>query len=131
MSDGWVSCEGDGHAHTPWGFAGGSNGYTSQLILKGPDGQEMQLPSMLQTRPAKAGDCYIAIGGSGGGYGNPFERVPDRVLNDYLDGYITCEEAREKYGVAITKNGQLDSVKTKSLRQMAHNDDAQSEVNAE
>lgn len=116
LSDGAVSCEGDGHSHAPWGFAGGHDGVPSALVLERPGGERVELPSMLQTRPAKAGDRYIAIGGSGGGYGDPRERPAARVLDDYLDGYIDREEARAKYGVVITAAGTLDEAATAALR---------------
>lgn len=119
LADGAVSAEGDGHSHRPWGFAGGSEGFTSGLILKRGGDEPVQLPSMLRTRPAKAGDRFIAIGGSGGGYGNPFERPPARVLDDFLDGYISREEARTKYGVVISDAGVFDSAGTMQLRQAA------------
>src|SRR5690606_25449800 len=89
LEDGAVSAEGDGHSHRPWGFAGGSDGVCSALILKRADGEEIELPSMLKTRPARKGDRFIAIGGCGGGYGDPFERAPEKVLDDWLDGFIT------------------------------------------
>ena len=38
---------------------------------------------------------------SGGGYGDPLEREPQRVLQDVEDGIISRQEAREIYGVAI------------------------------
>ncbi|MCC7411103.1 MAG: hydantoinase B/oxoprolinase family protein [Gammaproteobacteria bacterium] len=119
LADGAVSAEGDGHSHAPWGFAGGSDGVTSRLVLKRRSGEEIDLPSMLQTRPARIGDRYIAIGGSGGGYGNPMDRVPARVLDDYLDGYITRAEAQDKYGVVITGGSELDATATDTLRRGA------------
>jgi N-methylhydantoinase B len=119
LSDGSVSSEGDGHSHPAWGFEGGADGVTSALVLKRHDGEEIRLPSMLQTRPASAGDRFVAIGGSGGGYGNPFERSAERVLDDFLDGYITREEARSKYGVAITAEGKLEARDTDELRRAA------------
>ncbi len=71
---------------------------------------------MLQTRPALAGDRYTAIGGAGGGYGNPYERAASRVLDDYLDGYISRSEAQDKYGVVITAMDTLDIDQTKCIR---------------
>ena len=38
----------------------------------------------------------------GGGWGNPLERDPARVLDDVLDGYITAEAAQRDYGVIIS-----------------------------
>jgi len=37
----------------------------------------------------------------GGGYGNPLERDPRKVLDDILDGYITPAHAAEAYGVVV------------------------------
>ena len=36
----------------------------------------------------------------GGGYGDPLERDPEKVLDDVLDGFITVDHARNDYGVA-------------------------------
>ncbi len=52
----------------------------------------------------------------GGGFGNPREREPQRVLDDVLDGLITREEAERDYGVAIDVNGRIDAAKTQQLR---------------
>ena len=38
---------------------------------------------------------------SGGGYGDPLEREPQRVLRDVEDGIVSRLEARDIYGVAI------------------------------
>jgi N-methylhydantoinase B/oxoprolinase/acetone carboxylase alpha subunit len=38
---------------------------------------------------------------SGGGYGDPLEREPERVLRDVEDGVVSRQEARDIYGVAI------------------------------
>jgi N-methylhydantoinase B len=38
---------------------------------------------------------------SGGGYGDPLERDPERVLRDVEDGIVSRQEARDVYGVAI------------------------------
>jgi N-methylhydantoinase B len=37
----------------------------------------------------------------GGGFGPPWRRDPARVLTDVRDGYVSPEQAREAYGVAI------------------------------
>ncbi|MGB0384722.1 MAG: hydantoinase B/oxoprolinase family protein [Ardenticatenaceae bacterium] len=46
----------------------------------------------------------------GGGYGNPFEREPQHVLRDVIDGYVSIEAARETYKVAIDFIGKPDSL---------------------
>jgi N-methylhydantoinase B len=57
----------------------------------------------------------------GGGYGNPLNRDPAKVLDDLLDGYITVEHAREVYAVVFkpVSNGYdwgLDMPATEALR---------------
>jgi N-methylhydantoinase B len=37
----------------------------------------------------------------GGGYGPPGARDPERVLEDVREGYVSLEQARDEYGVAI------------------------------
>jgi N-methylhydantoinase B len=53
----------------------------------------------------------------GGGYGNPYDRDPERVLEDYRDGYVTREAAYDQYGVAISDNGRIDHEETAALRE--------------
>ena len=54
---------------------------------------------------------------SGGGYGDPLEREPERVLNDVEDGIVSQEEAREIYGVVIEGDDLvLDLAATDELR---------------
>jgi 5-oxoprolinase (ATP-hydrolysing)/N-methylhydantoinase B len=54
---------------------------------------------------------------SGGGYGNPFERDPARVLKDFIDEKIDANHAREAYGVVIDSDtGRIDAEKTRTLR---------------
>jgi len=44
----------------------------------------------------------------GGGYGDPRTRDPERVLADVVDGYVSIEAARERYGVEIAYLGGPD-----------------------
>ncbi len=116
LSDGMASSEGDGHVQAPWGFRGGDAGRTAMSKLIRADGEEIMLPSMLSARPALAGDRFVAIGGSGGGYGPPEERDPAKVLDDFLDGYVSRSDAKEIYRVIIDEAGALDTAATESIR---------------
>jgi N-methylhydantoinase B len=67
----------------------------------------------------------------GGGYGNPFERDPQKVFWDVIEGYVSPEAAAKDYGVAVRYTGApdelvklpeqwvVDSDKTKELRKAA------------
>ena len=46
----------------------------------------------------------------GGGYGDPFQRAPEKVLWDVIEGYVTADEAEKQYGVAIRYKGEADEL---------------------
>ncbi len=46
----------------------------------------------------------------GGGYGDPFERDPELVFDDVVNGYVSAESARTDYGVAIKYIGKPDAL---------------------
>jgi N-methylhydantoinase B len=53
----------------------------------------------------------------GGGYGNPAERPPEKVLDDVLDGLVSAAQAREIYRVAVdVEKGVIDATTTAALR---------------
>lgn len=56
--------------------------------------------------------------GGGGGYGNPLDRDPERVLEDVIDGYVSRTAAREEYGVVITEDGGIDEDRTERIRRL-------------
>ena len=47
------------------------------------------------------GDTMSRIEAGGGGYGSPFERLPELVLSDVVNGYVTAQGARRDYGVDV------------------------------
>jgi N-methylhydantoinase B len=62
------------------------------------------------------GDIFTAVGGSGGGYGDPYERLPEAVLDDVLDGYISADDAASFYGVVLTNKNEINFAATTGLR---------------
>jgi N-methylhydantoinase B len=66
------------------------------------------------------GDGFLVEVGGGGGFWNPLERDPERVLADVRSGYVSLEAALRDYGVVIHQTGrkfELDANATKQLRQ--------------
>ena len=55
-----------------------------------------------------AGERYEYHYGGGGGWGDPLDRPPAKVLEDVLDEYVSVEGARRDYGVVLT--GSLDDL---------------------
>jgi N-methylhydantoinase B len=67
------------------------------------------------------GSRLHAIDNGGGGYGNPIDRDPARVLNDVNERYVSREKAEAVYGVVIAGSVEDDDLSvdlsaTKALR---------------
>jgi N-methylhydantoinase B len=93
------------------GRDGGRPGASGAVALR--SGRRIR-PKGRQTVPARDAICLALPGG--GGFGDPYARDPQRVIDDVLDGLITAEEARGDYGVAIDAQGRLDLIETERLR---------------
>jgi N-methylhydantoinase B len=73
-------------------------------------------PPFIYTRLGK-GDIFECGGGGGGGYGDPIDRAPERVLLDVQKGLVSREGARAGYGVVIdTDMSAFDSAETLAAR---------------
>jgi len=112
---GRVSVEGDGHKYEPWGIFQGRPGTTGGLILNPGSGAEQQLPSKISDKRCVEGDTFRSISACGGGYGDPYERDPQLVLADVLDGLVSREGALQ-YGVVITGDMTIDDNATHKRR---------------
>ena len=54
-------------------------------------------------------------GVTSGGYGDPLDRDPALVLDNFLDDLLSLEQARDVYGVVIDGR-ELDEAATSALR---------------
>jgi N-methylhydantoinase B len=113
-----ISLESDGHRHAPPGLFGGHEGAPGEFTYTPRDGSAVQLPSMFQSMPVHPGDRIRASSPSPGGYGDPLQRDPARVLDDVLDGVVSAGSARLAYGVAVA-DGKVDEAATAELRRHA------------
>jgi N-methylhydantoinase B len=59
------------------------------------------VPAKFSGLRVDAGDTVTYISPSGGGYGDPLDRDPAKVLDDLLDDFITLEHATDVYGVVF------------------------------
>ena len=88
------------------GMAGAKNGSPNRLTAHyGTDHAEF-VPVMANGIPHAAGEAFEYRYGGGGGWGDPFKRDPQRVLDDVLDEYVSLEAAERDYGVVF--EGRLD-----------------------
>lgn len=99
-----------------WGISGGGNGTPNYFVIE----KTRQAPRRLRkvaAEPMQTNDVVSLRTGGGGGYGNPVERDPEKVLSDVLDGYLTAEQARNDYGVVVdAKARTVDGQETARLR---------------
>ena len=99
----------------PWGVLGGKAARTGAYAVNGEE-----LAETVREAPLKPGDILRVDMNAGGGYGDPFERDPELVLGDVLDGYVSIGGAREDYGVVIDAQAMsVDRQATDALRQRA------------
>ncbi len=108
------------HSVAPKGIDGGSDGKTGHCVLNPGKPSERVIPSRFSDHVLHPGEVFCLDTPGGGGLGNPFERDPERVLNDVRNGYVTQKRAREVYRVAID-NADCDYVlndkQTRALRE--------------
>jgi N-methylhydantoinase B len=81
--------------HPAEGLFGGKSGSKAQFLINGATGNAYGLTQL------KPGDGVTVDAPGGGGYGNPFEREPEMVARDVIEGYVSVERAKEEYGVVI------------------------------
>jgi N-methylhydantoinase B len=107
----------DRRAHPPYGVQGGRPGAPSWNVLN-PGPAQRVLPTLpMESVALKKGDVFRMTLAGGGGYGDPLERDPGRVLEDYLDDKVTLDHARRAYGVVIDPEvRRVDELATAELR---------------
>jgi N-methylhydantoinase B len=81
--------------YPPEGLFGGKHGSKAQFLINGKPGNPYGLT---QFGP---GDVVVMDAAGGGGFGDPFERDPELVESDVVEGYVSVERAKENYGVVI------------------------------
>jgi len=81
----------------PYGLAGGMAAPPYQATIDGGD----PLPGMNDDAPLRAGSLLRLRTTGGGGWGDPFEREPELVLRDVVQGRVSVESAERDYGVVI------------------------------
>ena len=108
----------DRRYNLPFGLHGGKVGTPSWLVLNFGDPDQKVLP-VLQTEALdiKKNDRILYVKEGSGGYGNPFERDPQKVLEDVLEEKFSIEYSKHQYGVIIDPiKLNVDESKTEKFR---------------
>jgi N-methylhydantoinase B len=111
------------------GVLGASPGQTSRHTLIYRDDTRRALKSKETNLTIEAGDTMVLETAGGGGYGDPLEREPARVLDDLLDEKISLETATEAYGIVLGAHGEaldVEATLTKR-RELSRQRDASTE----
>jgi N-methylhydantoinase B len=115
--DGYFTNRSDGQKFAPEGVLGGDPGRTARHKLIRADGTVIDMSSKVTNMDIHSGDLIHFETVGGGGYGNPAERPPEKVLDDVLDGLVSAAQAREIYRVAVdVEKGVIDATTTAALR---------------
>jgi N-methylhydantoinase B len=91
----------EGVENPPRGVHGGGRPETGSAYVVKSSGSLEEHPEAVGGIELRAGERVGSRSPGGGGYGDPFEREPERVLHDVREGYLSVERASEVYGVAI------------------------------
>jgi len=78
-------------------------------------GGELEPLSVITQTSMASDDVFQVQTQSGGGYGDPLERDPERVLADVDSGVVTVRGARDMYGVVVDGR-RVDAAATAALR---------------
>jgi N-methylhydantoinase B len=118
MAEGAVlSMRSDRRTHLPYGLQGGRPGTPSWNIIN-PGPQQRILPTLpMEGVALRKCDVLRHVLAGGGGYGDPLERDPQRVLGDVLDEKLTPGYAHREYGVVVrVDDATVDEAATIQLR---------------
>ena len=102
-----ISCDGQ-HA-PPRGVVGGLPGTPGSTWRVSGNGDLEKLNNVVQFT-MKKGEGLRGRDSSGGGYGDPLDRDPARVLHDVLEGWESRAKAHDVYGVVLTGEIEDDSL---------------------
>jgi len=122
-----VQVRSDRRTHRPYGLYGGRPGAPGAVVLN-PREEAKTLPSKV-TMTCRRGDVVRWVLPGGGGWGDPLERDPERVLRDVRNELVSPAVAERDYGVVIdTGRWKVDEAATVKLRARRRNERGEDEV---
>jgi N-methylhydantoinase B/oxoprolinase/acetone carboxylase alpha subunit len=110
----------------PWGVHGGREGdRLAYLVKRAGDDRFRTFSEAFGTVSdtkfsnvrLRRGDLVMLHSPSGGGYGPPWERPPEKVAEDVRNRFVSRESAERDYGVVLAGDGSVDLEATERLRE--------------
>jgi N-methylhydantoinase B len=112
----WTLADTGRREFPPWGLNGGKPGRASDSLMKLPSEDSFRHVDVIRHLVPRGTEAILATAG-GGGFGDPLERDPRKVLEDVLEGYVSLRGARDDYGVVVDpETMELDEEATGRLR---------------
>ncbi|MGE0387662.1 MAG: hydantoinase B/oxoprolinase family protein [Gammaproteobacteria bacterium] len=99
------------------GRAGGAPGACTEFLVHRTDGACEQVEVAATGVEVRAGERFEMRLGSGGGYGDPIDRDPQRVCEDVARGVFDPADALRDYGVVLDAAGAVDAPATAARRE--------------
>lgn len=118
-----VQIRSDRAKSSSYGLFGGQSPGNTQIVVERGSTTEVKESKFIDN--LNTGDRLIAVLPGGGGWGLPYERDIDLVLNDVRLGKLSFERAETVYGVAIKQSGLefwVDEQLTNENRRSIRND---------
>ncbi len=122
LGPGYMTHESDRHDDVPWGIFGGKPGAGGRVVVSNiHSGSVTEQPAKFSGLLTHEGDVISYYSPCGGGYGDPLERDPQKVLDDVLDEIIALDDAKNDYGVVLREvddgyGWAVDLAATQNLR---------------
>ncbi len=103
------------------GIAGGKDGMPNEMRCRVGSPHEFVSEGPSRQVLHQAGEAYAYRYGGGGGWGDPLERDPEKVIEDVLDEYVSLRGAKYDYGVVLqggveNLDLEVDGEATRDLR---------------
>jgi N-methylhydantoinase B len=90
-----------------FGLFGGKPGSLPIMRVIGAEAKAREL-GVNRFYEISQGDVFELTSQGGGGFGDPFERAPEQVRDDVVNGFVSVERALEDYGVALdARDGEV------------------------
>lgn len=101
LDDTQVSVRSERVRHPPRGRQDGRDGLAGAQYAETGEGGHEAIPAKTDNHRLARGDVFVLATSGGGGLGDPFERPPEAVLADVVEGRVSPEHAERDYGVAL------------------------------
>ena len=99
------------------GLKSGKAGTLTRITKNPGTDRSTSIPRESTFLPVIAGDVVSISAGGGGGYGDPKQRDPEKVLMDVINGFVSEESAMRDYGVVLDMTSKIVDVEaTHNLR---------------